>query len=882
MAAEDTSYYGTWKIVECVSLAGTVETTGIEGTEFQLDESYDVSWKVSEDAEPMPFFNCETYEVSPGNGGDPGNPATLKFFGTFAGHVIEFRVEVADDLMLLTYERCCMLQCQRISASDPRDDIPFSFLGALEEGYFADLVIRADTGKEFKAHSIILCLSAPDVEWSSSAMPLSGLSEDVLQTALYYLYTECLPRGMLESTAKACVKALGKSEGFSRFTDLCETFLQNTALKQQIISLVTDMHTCGDRIIELFSGKGENAVGMEDCLMSNPAKFCYMVKQGLREGAVACAKLLIVCDLFSRRKGELSREERHEIIKYAKSRLPVFMNQLHKFLELCRQHSASLTVLQRQDLAAYLVPELETSLDTVSKFAVGSKAALEQVIDSSSEKEKQEKGEKHRKGHVSDVLGKTLKNALHVRELKKLKSVHDRTTASFMHLMQKKENFALMTEGEKIRSVCKNLEQLIDEVPLFLTRIEELISTLDEKVTWREWKYLFKLGTSKIAWGLSKVLTNKQSLKSLINQACDIVSRDQFTASLVSVGLLSQDQKSDGATSQMNPKSMQPQTNYAQLSSVESLCISPYARDSVLAKRAVELLQKKEKTDVVFEIILVHDIGDVVIDHTTGEAIQRAETEREVEIHHIHAHCVIIAARCNWFRRALMSGMRESIDKKITVHDTNPELFQLFLEYLYSGQIDTNELSTEQLADVMALADRYEMDCVKSLCEQSLKHHMDEQTVLYLLSLADQLHAKTLKESTLNYLVDHPSVIDSEVFDDLPEHLQTEVEEVVSWRGLEPRSRNLSGHSHTETPSSVSSMSEVEELLNNVQLDQPDLSTSSSSDDLPCVEDSVQLEACLDALRHIVGDSVPRGELVRVALAADYDINRALNFFFSS
>lgn len=35
----------------------------------------------------------------------------------------------------------------------------------------------------------------------------------------------------------------------------------------------------------------------------------------------ACAKLLILCDLFSRRKGELSREERHEIIKYAKSRL---------------------------------------------------------------------------------------------------------------------------------------------------------------------------------------------------------------------------------------------------------------------------------------------------------------------------------------------------------------------------------------------------------------------------------------------------------------------------------------------------------------------------------------------------------------------------------
>ena len=32
-------------------------------TEFILDEGGDVSWKVAEEAEPLPFFNCETYEV---------------------------------------------------------------------------------------------------------------------------------------------------------------------------------------------------------------------------------------------------------------------------------------------------------------------------------------------------------------------------------------------------------------------------------------------------------------------------------------------------------------------------------------------------------------------------------------------------------------------------------------------------------------------------------------------------------------------------------------------------------------------------------------------------------------------------------------------------
>ena len=40
-----------------------------------------------------------------------------------------------------------------------------------------------------------------------------------------------------------------------------------------------------------------------------------------------------------------------------------------------------------------------------------------------------------------------------------------------------------------------------------------------------------------------------------------------------------------------------------QLSSVESLCIPPYARDSHLGKAALELLHNAENTDMVFEIL---------------------------------------------------------------------------------------------------------------------------------------------------------------------------------------------------------------------------------------------------------------------------------------
>jgi hypothetical protein len=68
--------------------------------------------------------------------------------------------------------------------------------------------------------------------------PLTGLKEDVLYAVLYYAYSECLPRGMSEATCKACIKAVNKMPGFSKFSELCETFLKNTALKQRKLSFI--------------------------------------------------------------------------------------------------------------------------------------------------------------------------------------------------------------------------------------------------------------------------------------------------------------------------------------------------------------------------------------------------------------------------------------------------------------------------------------------------------------------------------------------------------------------------------------------------------------------------------------------------------------------
>lgn len=72
----------------------------------------------------------------------------------------------------------------------------------------------------------------------------------------------------------------------------------------------------------------------------------------------AGAKFLLLCDLFTKRKNELSREERHEIIRYARSRLPIFMSQLHRFLQAVKVTFSNMSATQRHEVATYLVPEV--------------------------------------------------------------------------------------------------------------------------------------------------------------------------------------------------------------------------------------------------------------------------------------------------------------------------------------------------------------------------------------------------------------------------------------------------------------------------------------------------------------------------------------------
>ncbi|XP_035226622.1 uncharacterized protein LOC118198952 [Stegodyphus dumicola] len=155
-----------------------------------------------------------------------------------------------------------------------------------------------------------------------------------------------------------------------------------------------------------------------------------------------------------------------------------------------------------------------------------------------------------------------------------------------------------------------------------------------------------------------------------------------------------------------------------------------------------------------------------------------------------------------------------------------------------------------------------------------------------MYSYSFSLHFQT---AALEFIALNKDIIKSDVFYELPEDLQSEVEEMITWVELRnsQRSEELSGPQYLapDSPSSMSSsLLDIEELTSAMNMSGKEgeqASDCSSLEDLPLTHDSAQLEACVAQLRDIVGETVAREELIRVSLAADYDVNRALNFFFS-
>jgi len=86
----------------------------------------------------------------------------------------------------------------------------------------------------------------------------------------------------------------------------------------------------------------------------------------------------------------------------------------------------------------------------------------------------------------------------------------------------------------------------------------------------------------------------------------------------------------------------------------------------------------------------------------------------------VHAHKVILAARCPYFQRMFEGNFKERDQSAFTVDDgTSTESFYAMLEFLYTGA--ETVVRSDTAVELLSLGDRFMIEDLKQLCESFLE-----------------------------------------------------------------------------------------------------------------------------------------------------------------
>ena len=114
------------------------------------------------------------------------------------------------------------------------------------------------------------------------------------------------------------------------------------------------------------------------------------------------------------------------------------------------------------------------------------------------------------------------------------------------------------------------------------------------------------------------------------------------------------------------------------------------------------------------------------------------------------AHRSILAASSPFFEKLLKN---QRIPKEgITIDWPDSQLFELLVDYLYSGQILLDDSNVD---DVLRLADHFMINKLKAHCEEYYKQFMSLENCLRIKELVESYCLTGLKDAVNQFIADH-------------------------------------------------------------------------------------------------------------------------------
>jgi len=109
----------------------------------------------------------------------------------------------------------------------------------------------------------------------------------------------------------------------------------------------------------------------------------------------------------------------------------------------------------------------------------------------------------------------------------------------------------------------------------------------------------------------------------------------------------------------------------------------------------------------------------------------------------------VMMARSPVFKSMFESNMKESETNEVHIEDLEPHVVKEMLKYIHTGSENAAKDHPQKL---LAAADRYQLDDLRSSCEEKLRATLNAKNSIEILILSDLYTAPKLKEDVLKFI----------------------------------------------------------------------------------------------------------------------------------
>ncbi|KAL7303411.1 hypothetical protein TKK_0004595 [Trichogramma kaykai] len=172
------------------------------------------------------------------------------------------------------------------------------------------------------------------------------------------------------------------------------------------------------------------------------------------------------------------------------------------------------------------------------------------------------------------------------------------------------------------------------------------------------------------------------------------------------------------------------------ISSEEKVVVSP-----VIVKNS----GNNESADMDTELGLKFNFEWIFLNKNFSDLVLQTACGKEIPVHRL-----VLATASPVFQAMFSHDMLENKSQSVDMVDISHEAAVEMLRYIYTGRIKAEEFSLT--ADVLAAADKYQLEELKNKCERILGSNLSTENVVEALKIAHTYSAKNLEKEAVDFI----------------------------------------------------------------------------------------------------------------------------------